>query len=264
MKRSNEALVMTGMVATIAAMAIAGLCGTARAQPPTVSPVVKITGSGSLSRFSTADGGAASAAKFNVATTFSTDPPGAQPFTIQKAVVFFPDHAGTNGRMFPSCSAKQIERFHGAISRCPQGSKIGDGTVEAKAIQLGITAHGRVSVFNSHHGRNITINIQTLHPAIINESIDAPLTQLHGKYGEKFTLVVPHSLQEILPGVFVAVRKFNVTLGGAIRVRGVDYSFLRARACPKRAVHGVFDFKNWTTGQTATATASAKVHCTII
>jgi hypothetical protein len=31
---------------------------------------------------------------------------------------------------------------------------------------------------------------------------------------------------------------------------------------PKRAMHGVFDFKDWTTGQTATATADAKVRCT--
>ena len=30
---------------------------------------------------------------------------------------------------------------------------------------------------------------------------------------------------------------------------------------PKNAVHGVFDFKDWTTGQTATTTVHSKVRC---
>jgi hypothetical protein len=207
-------------------------------------------------------GSVATAAKFHVTTTFSTDTPGAQLFTIQRAVVFFPDHAGTNGRLFPSCDAAQIERWHGNVNRCPKGSKIGSGTVKAQALQLGITATGRVTMFNSHHGKSITFNIQTYLPAYINESIDAPLTQLHGKYGEKLTLVVPHSLQEIISGVFVGVQSFDVTITGAVRAHGVGYSFLRARTCPKRAMHGVFDFEDWTSGQTATATADAKVRCT--
>jgi hypothetical protein len=46
-------------------------------------------------------------------------------------------------------------------------------------------------------------------------------------------------------------------------VHGVEHSFLKARTCPERPLHGVFDFKNWTTGQTATATADAKVRCRI-
>ncbi len=267
MKRSVEALVMMEMVA---AMAIAGLCGVARAEPVQqatpvahpVSPVVKLKGSASLTRYSTAGGSVATAAKFHVTTTFSTDTPGAQLFTIQKAVVFFPDHSGTNGRLFKSCSAKQIERFNGNVRRCPKGSMIGSGTVKASALQLGITATGRVTMFNSHHGKSITFNIQTNLPAYINESLDAPLTQLHGRYGEKLTLVVPHSLQEIITGVFVGVQKFDVTIGGAVLVHGVQYSFLKARTCPKRALHGVFDFENWTTGQTATVTADTKVHCT--
>jgi hypothetical protein len=255
MKRSDEALVMTGMLTTIVAMAIAGMWGRAGAQPaPVPAPVVKLQGSASLT--------GASAAKFHVVARFSTDPPGAQLFTIQKAVIFFPDHSGTNGQFFKSCSAKQIERFHGAIRRCPKGSKIGSGTVTARALQLGITAHGRVNLFNSRRGKSIAFNIQTLHPAVINETIDAPITQLHGKYGEKLTLVVPHPLQEIIPGSFVGVQTFDVTISGAAVVHGVEYSFLKARTCPKRALHGIFEFENWATGQTATVTADTKVHCT--
>lgn len=194
MKRSTEALVMLEMVAVIVAMAIAGLCGIASAEPAgqaadAASPVVKLEGDASLGRSPHA--GLANAVTFHVGVAFSTNPPGAEPFTLQRAVVYFPDHAGTNGRLFPSCSARLIERFHGNVNRCPRGSKIGSGTVTALAIQLGITARGRVTMFNSRHGKAITFNVQTYLPAYINESIQAPLTQLHGTYGEKLTLEDP-------------------------------------------------------------------------
>lgn len=245
MKQFVEALVISA--------AIVGLCTTAGAQA--ASPVVKLRGDASLTH--------ETGARFHVDTAFSTDTPGADLFTIQQAVVYFPDHAGTNGRFFPSCSARQIERWRGNVRRCPKGSELGSGTVTAQALQLGISATGRVRMFNSHRGRSITFNIQTLLPAYINKSIDAPITQLHGKYGEKLTLVVPHSLQEIISGVFVGVQDFDVTLTGAVRTHGVTIPFLKARRCPRRAMHGVFDFKDWSSGQTASVTADAKVRCTL-
>jgi len=245
MKQFIEALVISA--------AIVGLCTTAGAQA--ASPVVKLRGDASLTH--------ETGARFHVDTAFSTDTPGADLFTIQQAVVYFPDHAGTNGRFFPSCDAAQIERFRGNVRRCPQGSELGGGTVTAKALQIGVTATGRVRMFNSHRGKSITFNIQTLLPAYINESIDAPITQLHGTYGEKLTLVVPHSLQEIISGVFVGVQDFDVTLTGAVRRNGVTLPFLKARRCPRRAMHGVFDFKDWSSGQTASVTADAKVRCTL-
>jgi hypothetical protein len=262
MKRSIEALVMTEMVAVVVAMAIAGLCGSARAQVPGASPVVKLRGDASLTRSPSADGHGHTSVKFHVHAAFSTDPPGADLFTVERAVMYFPDHAGTNGRLFPSCSARQIERFHGNLARCPKGSKIGSGTVKATAIQLGVTATGHVTMLNSHYGRSITFNVRTYLPAYINESIDAPLTQLHGRYGEKLTLEDPPSLQEIISGVFVGVRVFDATLTGAVRVHGVEYTYIKARTCPKLPMHGVFDFKDWTSGRTASVTADAKVRCT--
>lgn len=245
MKRFIQALVVAG--------AVVGLFPGAGAQA--VSPVVKLRGEAALTR--------ATGPRFHVDTAFSTDTPGADLFTVQRAVVYFPDHAGTNGRYFPSCSARQIARFRGNVGRCPEGSELGSGTVTAKALQIGVTATGRVRMFNGPGGKSITINIQTLLPAYINESIDAPITQLHGIYGEKMTLTVPHSLQEILSGVFVGVKDFDVTLTGAIRRNGATVPFLRARRCPRRAMHGVFDLKDWTSGQSATVTADAKVRCTL-
>jgi hypothetical protein len=235
--------------ALVAATAIAGHCATAQA----ASPVVHLSGDGSLS---------AGAARLHVHVGFGTDTPGADLFTVQKAVMYFPDHAGTNGRLFPSCSARRIARFRGNVRRCPQGSRIGGGTVTAQALQLGITATGQVALFNSHHGRHVTFNVQTLLPAYINESFDVPLTRLHGRYGEKLTLVVPHALQEILSGVYVGVEEFDVTLDGVVRRHGIVHTYIRARSCPRLPMRGVFDFRDWTTGQTASVTADAKVRCT--
>jgi hypothetical protein len=257
MKRSVDVLVLLQMVAVIIAMAIAGLSARARAAQAR-SPVVRIRGDAHLSHVR---GGDATAAVFHIHTRFATDPPGARPFTLRQATIYFPDHAGTNGRLFPSCSARRIERFHGNVRRCPKGSEIGSGTVVATAIQLGVTATGHVTMFNSRRGRAVTFNVQTYLPAYINESFEAPLTQLHGRYGEKLTLSDPPSLQQILDGVWVAVKDFDVTVTGTIRSRGVTYSYLKARRCPTAALRGVFDFVDGETGETATATTDSKVRC---
>ncbi len=254
MKRSAQALVRSRMVVAVAALMLAAGTPVAHA----VSPVVTIRGSASLSR---THGSTVTAAIFHVDTSFATDTPGAPLFTLQRAVIFFPDHAGTNGRLFPSCSAQQITRWRGNVKRCPSDSKIGSGTVTAQVQQLGITATGHVAMFNSQHGKSIAVNIQTLLPAYINQTIEAPITQLHGRYGEKLSIVVPHTLQEVLSGVFVGVKDFDVTITGDTRVHGVEYTYLKARTCPKSTVHGDFDFLDSATGQGARAAVDTKIRC---
>lgn len=247
----------THVIETVAAAAIA--LATMAPAAGAVQPVASISGRAALTRSA---GGRVTPAVFDVDARFSTDTPGADPFTIQKAVIWFPDHAGTNGPLLPTCSARQIARFHGNLARCPRGSKVGSGTVKAQALQIGVTATGQVTMFNSDHGRSIALNIRTYLPAYIDKTIEAPIQQLHGgRYGEKLTLVVPQSLQEILSGVFVAVEDFHVTVTGSARVHGATVSYLKAPRCPKTALHGVFDFKDWTSGQTATTTADTKVRC---
>ncbi|HKG40426.1 MAG TPA: hypothetical protein VKB25_15670 [Conexibacter sp.] len=249
MKWSMKALVTAATVVAFAAAAPAAHA---------VSPVVALRGNAWLSKVR---GSSVTPAKFHVVTTFSTDTPGAPLFTLQRAVIFFPDHAGTNGQLFASCSAKQIASFRGNVQRCPRGSKIGSGTVTAQVHELGITATGRVTMFNSQRGKSIAFNIRTLLPAYINETIEAPLTQLHGRYGEKLALVVPPTLQEVLSGVFVGVQDFDVTITGIAHVGGADYSYLKARTCPTTALHGVFDFIDGGTGQPAGATVDTRVQC---
>jgi hypothetical protein len=253
-KRSVEVLVLP----VIVAMAVVGLLGTVGAQA--ASPVVRIRADALLQK---PHGSNLSASVLNVATTFSTDTPGAGLFTVQRVVLYFPDR-GTDGELFPSCSARQIAQLHGNIRRCPKGSEVGSGVVKAQALGLGITARGQVALFNSHRGTSITFNIQTKHPAAINRSFDAPIRWLHeGRYGATLTLEVPPSLQEILPGVFVAVQEFDVTIDGAIRAHGVQHNFVEARTCPPRPMRGVFDFEDSTTGQSASATTDAELRCKV-
>jgi hypothetical protein len=278
MKRFVQALVGSGAVAAVAAAACAvtnGGVAHAGPRPPgatpspaptpapgTALPVAKLGGDVALTR-SSRDGRDVRPARFHVNVRFGTDTPGAEPFTLQRAVIYFPDHAGTSGRLFRACDAQRLAELRGAVNRCPKGSLVGSGTVTASAIQLNVVAPGRVTLFNSHGGDGLTFHFDVKRPAEINEAVDGQLTQLHGgKYGEKLTLAVPPSLQEVIPGVFVGVRTIDVTISASLRSRGLRHSYLNATTCPTSAMHGVFDFKNFTTGQTATAVADAKVRCT--
>jgi hypothetical protein len=248
-------------IATAAALMLAAAAPVANA----ATPVVKFkTASISPSRIRTAHGSVGTPVKLHIDTVFSTNPPGAELFTIQKAVVWFPAGAVANGKLFKSCSKKQIESFGKVLSRCPKGSKIGSGKVRALAIQMGVTSNGRVAMFNGPHGKSITFNIQTSIPANINESFDAPLQKVHGKFGYKLTLNVPESLQQILTGVFVGIEDFNVTTSGTVRSHGHKRGYIEARSCPrngKAPLHGDFDFANRTTGQQASTTADAVIRC---
>lgn len=256
MKWSIEALVNGASARRASVAAVSALILVAA--PPAahaVTPVVRVDADAALDT-SRRDG----SPTLHIKHTFATDTPGSPLFTIQKAVILFPVREGTNGHLFPSCGAAQIERLRGDIRRCPKGSRLGGGTLRAQAIQLGIFAHGRVAIFNGPGGRSVTFNFQTQHPALINESIDAPLTSVPG--GEQFTIVVPHSLQEIIAGVFVGLQDLDITLTGRTRVRGVQYPYIAERRCPNRPINAAIDFKDWESGQTATVAPDIHLRCT--
>jgi hypothetical protein len=249
-------------IAAAAALMLAAAAPVANA----VSPTAKIKASISPSSIRTAHGSVGTPIALHYETIFGTDTPAAvvQPFTIQTATVLFPKGAVDNGRLFKSCSVSQIQRFAGVLSRCPHGSKIGGGTLKAFAIQLGVTSNGRVALFNGPHGKSIVFNIQTSIPANINESFNAPLTKTGGKYAYKLTITVPHTLQEILTGVFVGLEDFKVTTSGTTRSHGRKRGYIEAISCPKNGkakTHGDFSFEDWSTGQVASAHADATIRC---
>lgn len=226
-----------------------------------VTPVVSIQSKAWLTPIAEPHGKVAMRTRFHVGVTFSTDVPGAPLQTVQRSVLHLPDHAGTNGSRFASCSARQIEALHGDVSRCPEGSRIGGGSLTAEMVPTDITAKARIAMFNSHHGKAITFNFQTTTPAVVNESVDAPLTL--GKAGETLELVVPESLQQVAPGLFVGLKTFDVTVGGETVAGGRRYPYLRARTCPTEPMRGDFAFKDFTTGASTSTSAQTRVVCGI-
>jgi hypothetical protein len=173
--------------------------------------------------------------------------------TITKTVIDFPAGAVTNGRLFPSCSAKQLKSHHNALSACPKGSKIGSGFVTATAVQLGVSSNAVATLFNGPGGRSVTFNFHATVPADINDSIDAPLVKKHGKYSYELTLALPHDLQEILDGVFVSVQKIKFPTGATIKVHGKTRGYIETgKTCPKHGApfHAQFFFDDGTNAST--------------
>jgi hypothetical protein len=188
-------------------------------------------------------------------------PGGALAPTITKAVVFLPAGAVTNGRLFPSCTAAKLKSHHNALSACPKGSKIGTGFITATAVQLGVSANATATMFNGPGGRSIVFNFHATVPADINDSLDAPLVRMHGKYGYKLTLTIPHDLQEILDGVFVSVQKFHFVTKASVKVKGKTRAYIVGQKCPKSGkgpVHGDFSFLD---GSTASADTNVAFSC---
>jgi hypothetical protein len=178
--------------------------------------------------------------------------------TITKTVIFLPAGAVTNGRLFPSCSAAKLKSHHNALSACPKGSKIGTGFITATAVQLGVSANANATMFNGPGGRSIVFNFHATVPADINDSLDAPLVRLHGKYGYRVTLNIPRDLQEILDGVFVSVQKFHFVTKASVKAHGKTVPFIVGQKCPKSGkgpVHADFSFLDGTNASADTNVA---------
>jgi hypothetical protein len=184
---------------------------------------------------------------------FSTDVAGELPGTVAKAVIYFPHGPRVNGRFFPSCDPRRLQRLRGATRACPRGSRLGGGTAIGTSPQFqGVNEHAKVELYNGKGGRSIIFFIHGENPVLVAGMIVAPLQTLHGgRWGYKLTLNVPHGLQEIASDIFVSLLDFKVTTGGSVRVRQggrtVHYGYIEALACPPGAlvpVRGVFSFRD--------------------
>jgi hypothetical protein len=192
-----------------------------------------------------------------IGTSFKSVPPGGN-FVLQSFDYLFPKGAVTNGRLFPSCSARKLKAAHGVLGMCPKGSKIGSGVATGIAVAIGVKSHGNLTLFNGPGGKSVTMNVDIEHPAIINETWSAPLVRLHGKYVLKLSAKVPDSLKTIIGGDIV-VTKIDVTVGATRIVKGVQRGYTEAVNCPrnrKAPFHADFTFN-----QGAKASADATIAC---
>jgi hypothetical protein len=191
-------------------------------------------------------------------TTFESVPAGGN-FVLLHADYLFGKGARFNGRLFPSCSAAKIRAAHGRLSVCPPGSKIGSGVATGRAVSVGITSSGKMTIFNGPGGRSIVLNFVVINPALINATFEAPIVRLHGgRYAFELATAVPPELQRVLDGDIV-VKRIDITTGATRMIDGRRRGYYEAAFCPKHggsAIHGEFEFN-----QGARAVADESVVC---
>lgn len=191
-------------------------------------------------------------------TTFESVPVGGD-FVLQHATYLFGKGARFNGRLFPSCSAAKLRAARGRLSVCPPGSEIGTGVATGRAVAVGITSSGRMTIFNGPGGRSIVLNFVVVNPALINATFQAPIIRVHGgRYAFKLSTSVPPELQRILDGD-VVVESIDITTGATRMIDGRRRGYYEAGSCPKggaTAIHGEFEFN-----QGMTAVADQSVVC---
>jgi len=243
-------LVVSTGVAALALVAVAGA-----ADAPAPRPVVTMTAQVSPSRRPIPRDVPLT---LRLHTLFRSVPAGGD-FVLQRAEYLFGRGARVNGALFPSCSAAKLRHAHGRLSACPKGSKIGYGVGTGRAVSVGVTSSGRLTVFNGPGGRSIVLNFVVVNPALINATFEAPIVRLHGgRYAFKLVTLVPPELQRILDGD-VVVQRLDITTGATRVIHGRRRGYYEAASCPKHggsAIHGDFRFN-----QGASATSDLKVVC---
>lgn len=191
-------------------------------------------------------------------TRFASIPAGGN-FVLERAEYRFGKGARFNGALFPSCSAATLRRARGRLSACPKGSKVGHGVATGRAVAVGITSSGKVTVFNGPDGRSLVLNFSILNPALINATFQVPLVRLRGgRYAYKLSTKVPPELRTILDGD-VVVQRLDLTTGTTLTIDGRRRGYIEAGACPRSggsAIHGDFRFN-----QGASASVDMKVMC---
>ncbi len=191
-------------------------------------------------------------------TAFSSTPPGGD-LVLQRATYLFGDGARVNGALFPACSAAKLQQAHGRLSVCPPGSKIGTGIATGRAVAIGVTSSGKITIFNGPGGRSLVLNLLVVSPALIDATFSAPITRLRGgRYAFELSSAVPPELQRILDGDIV-VERLAITTGATRVISGHRRGYFEAVSCPPdggSAIRGEFTYKGG-----VTATADAIVPC---
>jgi hypothetical protein len=181
------------------------------------------------------------AVELRVETGTETIPPGGQPPTLTRGIIFFPRGARANGRLFPFCRPAVLDRE--GPSSCPRKSRIGRGRAEGRAGSL--VEPVDVTVFNGSRGRTLLFHLRGTSPISIDTVLVAPLVRVRTRrFGYRLTVRVPPNIQRPA-GVVAAVTLFRVTVGSTIRHKGRRRGYLEAFRCPrggKAPLRGVFSF----------------------
>lgn len=173
----------------------------------------------------------------NLKIGFTIDPTteGATPDTIDRVVLQLPPNARHNGKLFPACSAAQINAAR-SIKACPKGSQIGKGGGKADVTATDVfNVPYTLTFFNgSRSGNRITVHARALRPVDINLAFDATIVRTSGRFGYRIAFNLPDGLKEISPGWFAQVRTLNTEIRAFWTVRGRRIPYIQSTTlCPK-------------------------------
>lgn len=182
--------------------------------------------------------------------------PGLEPPTLSTVTLLLPHAATLNGSLFPVCTADMVNAAK-SIRVCPRGSQIGTGRARADVTAVPVyNVPATMTFFNgSRDGTHLTMHVRALRPVDISEATDATLVKTSGRYGYKLVAPLPPSLQEIYPGWFQQVRRFDSVIGATRTVAGRRRGYVEAKRCPSAgrvSMSATFGFYDQTSASAAT------------
>jgi hypothetical protein len=146
-------------------------------------------------------------------------PPGFERPVIASAVALFPRGSLYNGRKYPRCSKRTLDR--GGPTACPKRSIMGRATGSAWADT--VRTRPKIVVVNGG-ARRVWLHTTLYHPTLVKEAIPVIVQKRRGRWAYRARIVVPETLQ-IVAGIPIALTDFSMRAG-----RG---KWLATTGCPK-------------------------------
>ncbi len=219
--------------------------GARAAQAPAPVPVVTMTGHVTPSRSPIPPG---TPMDLRLHVLFSSNPLGGD-FVLQGIDFKIDTDARLNGALFPSCSVHRLLAAHGNLRACPKGSQIGDGSAGGRAVALGVSATGRLAIFNGPGGRSVTGNFSLLQPAAINVTWSDPISYLHGGRTILIREREPPEFQTVL-GSDIDITRLDFGVGATRVVHGKRRGYVEAGRCRRGTLETTYFFRGGATANT--------------
>lgn len=182
--------------------------------------------------------------------------PGAKGFATKKVVLSFDKNLVFGGSKFAECTQAIVQSNEAS---CPKGSKVGSGTAQGVALDLGESTRQDllVTAYNGQKGKQLLLHVvskdRTKVPNI-NSTIVATLGKASGKFGSKLTVPIPDNLQQPVPGALATLTQFVTKVGGT----GKDKTpYVGLKGCPKGKLNVAGDF-TYTDGTKQKAATTVK------
>jgi hypothetical protein len=149
---------------------------------------------------------------------------GVEPPIITGAIALFPKGSLYNGRKYPKCSKRKLNR-HGP-SACPRKSIMGKAKVRALADD--VVTRPKVTIVNGG-ARAVCLYTVLTNPARVRACVPGRITKLrHRKWKYRLNIRVPKVLQ-VVAGVPIAVTSFKWSAGRKPWAR----DWLATTGCPR-------------------------------